>query len=114
MRVAQYDSRYECLSDIDLVYDQTESLITINGVEGLPVVKDREYCELLHLSDSTEKYECIKTIAVVNQDNTLTTACSSESDPATCKTEKKTALRKLNLIQELGGDYCYITYFWED
>jgi hypothetical protein len=66
LRVAQYDSRYECFSDIDLVYDQTESLITINGVQGLPVVKDREYCELLHLSDSTEKYECIETIAVVN------------------------------------------------
>ena len=77
---AQYDARYACFSDIDLVYDQTESIATIDGIQGIPVLKDREYCELLHLSDSTSKYDCISNIAIVNQQTMLDTICAQTTE----------------------------------
>jgi hypothetical protein len=73
------------------VYDQSESI----EIDGLPVVKDREYCEILHVSDSAKKFECIKLIAVPNQLSQLNGLCTSD---ATCVEKYRKELRKLNLL----------------
>lgn len=73
------------------MYDQSESIVD----DGLPVVKDREYCEILHVSDSAKKFECIKLIAVPNQLTQLDGLCTSD---VTCVEKYQGELRKLNLL----------------
>lgn len=90
----QLDSIYACYESIDLTYPQSDTVIT----GGLKVFKDREYCEILHLSDSVKKYECVQTIAIPNSLAALTAFCEVDN-PANvpgCITLKQDGLHAIN------------------
>ena len=61
-----------------MTYPDSESVVEglDTGLEGVPVFKDREYCEILHLGNEASKYKCIKEIAVVNQENYINEICN--------------------------------------
>jgi hypothetical protein len=63
----QLDKRYQCFEDIGLVYHNSESVVEgiTPALEGVAVLKDREYCEILHLGNEAKKYDCIQKIAIV-------------------------------------------------
>jgi hypothetical protein len=50
-----------------LVYPDSDSVVKgiTPALEGVPVLKDREYCETLHLGNEAEKFKCIEEIAIV-------------------------------------------------
>ena len=74
LREAQYDARYNCFSDLELIFEDTDEIELVKGV-GVPRFRDREYCDILHLEDSGKKFKCIEEIAMVEQEQALNNIC---------------------------------------
>lgn len=112
-REAQYDARYQCFQDLELMYDHTDEIDPENGLKGIPIFRDRDYCEILHIEDSNKKFECIEQIAMPGQEEALNDACVG-SDDLECKDNISRALRELGIFQEIGADFCEMNFLWED
>ena len=109
---AQLDSIYGCYDSLDLTYPNSDAVVE----GGFKIFKDREYCEILHLSDSTKKYQCVQEVAIPNMEAALREACEVENplNVDGCYEVKLNALKDMNKHERLGGDYCFITYFWQE